>query len=105
MNTSELTDILANSSKRGVGLTKLMVLLHCAEHPGTKLSALAAMSGRSSANMTGIADALIDKGYAKRRSLRHDRRVWTLEITDHGFGVLHNILNLPQPITTTTTTV
>jgi len=44
----------------------------------------------------------------RRRSIRGgDRRTWSLAVTDHGYGLLHNILNLPTQTTTkqTTTTI
>jgi len=94
MNTAELTAILCESGKRGLGLTSLAVLVHCAEHEGVILSKLAGMLGKSKATLTGIADKLQERDLVRRRSIRGgDRRTWTLELTDHGFGVLLNILS------------
>ena len=95
MNTTELSAALCEASKRGLGMTSLAVLVHCAEHQGVTLTKLAALVGRSAANLTGIADRLQERDLVRRRSIRGDRRVWTLELTDHGFGILHNILSLP----------
>jgi DNA-binding MarR family transcriptional regulator len=95
MNTTELTDVLCEAGKRGLGLTSLAVLVHCAEHEGVILTKLAGMLGKSPANLTGIADKLQERDLVRRRSIRGDRRSWTLELTDHGYGILHNILSLP----------
>lgn len=95
MNTTELADFLIAANKQRIGMTSLAVLVHCAEHDGVTLTKLAALVGRSTANLSGIADKLQERDLVRRRSIRGDRRVWTLELTDHGFGILHNILSLP----------
>jgi len=95
MNTAQITEILCAANKRNIGISSLAVLIHCAEHQGVPLTKLAALVGRSAANLSGIADRLQERDLVRQRSIRGDRRSWTLELTDHGYGLLHNILSLP----------
>ena len=98
MNPAQITEILCAANKRNIGISSLAVLIHCAETEGVSLTRLARMIGKSTATLTHVADSLQAADLVRRRSIRGDRRSWTLELTDHGFGVLHNILNLPtQP--------
>lgn len=92
MNTEHLTAILCESGKRKLGITSLAVLVHCAEHEGITLTKLAAMLGKSTANLTGIADKLQDRLLVRRRSIPGDRRSWTLKLTPQGFAMLQTIL-------------
>lgn len=95
MNTDELTAVLCRARKHGVGITSLAVLVHCAEHDGVILSRLAEMVGCGPANLTVITQQLQARDLVRRRSILGDRRSWTVQLTDHGFGILHKILNLP----------
>ena len=108
MTTIELTSALAEAGKRKLNLTSLAVLLHCAETEGVSFSKLAKLLGKTSGCISVIADKLQERDLVRRRSIRGgDRRTWSLAVTDHGYGLLHNILNLPTqtPTKQTTTTI
>jgi len=102
MTTIELTSALAEAGKRKLNLTSLAVLLHCAETECISLSALARLLGKTSGCISLVADKLQERDLVRRRSIRGgDRRTWTLAVTDHGYGLLHNILDLPETTTKT----
>jgi DNA-binding MarR family transcriptional regulator len=105
MTTIQLTSALAEAGKRKLNLTSLAVLLHCAETEGVSFSALARLLGKTSGCISVIADKLQERDLVRRRSIRGgDRRTWSLAVTDHGYGLLHNILSLPTQTTTKQTT-
>ena len=105
MTTIELTSALAEAGKRKLNLTSLAVLLHCAETEGVSFTTLARLLGKTSGCISVIADKLQERDLVRRRSIRGgDRRTWTLAVTDHGYGLLHNILSLPHPTPTPTPT-
>lgn len=96
MTNIELASALTKARKRKLNLTSLAVLLHCAETDGVSLSSLARLLGKTSGCISLIAYNLQERDLVRKRSRQNDRRTWTLAVTDHGIGTLHDILNLPE---------
>jgi DNA-binding MarR family transcriptional regulator len=106
MNTLELKRTLAEASKRKLNLSSLSVLLHCAESECSSFTDISKLIGKTSACVSVIAGNLQDRDLVRRRSvIGGDRRTWSLELTDEGYDLLSNILNLPNQTTPTTTAI
>jgi len=69
---------------RGLKLTPAMLgALARLDEPRT-MGEIAEMLGCDPSNVTGIADALEDRGFGRRRPSAHDRRVKVIELTAKG---------------------
>lgn len=67
-------------------------LLHLSHHEGErKMSELARRTHQSAASLTGIIDRLIDKQLVARARPEGDRRQVTVQITDRGAALLHEV--------------
>ena len=83
---------MIRAREANMALTHLLVLLQLSLNDRTRLCDMAEVLNISSAAVTQLADRMESLGLVHRCSLRMDRRAWMLEITDHGFGVLFNIM-------------
>lgn len=73
---------------RNISVSQLIVLNRLSEEGPEMPSRLARVLGYTTGAMTGIANKLVQSGYARRYAQKDDRRVSRLAITDAGSDLL-----------------
>jgi DNA-binding MarR family transcriptional regulator len=84
----------ANLARYGITEGRFLVLALLLEHQPKPLShsELAALSGVTKGNITGLVDGLEREGHVKRQDSDHDRRVSPIALTPAGRRLIEKIL-------------
>ena len=77
-------------------MSQLKILFALRLHGAAGGQELAQMMGVSLATMTGIVDRLVAGDYVSRREDPSDRRVRRIELTEHGGGLIDNIMTVGE---------
>jgi len=77
-------------------MSQLKILFALRLHGGAGGQELAQRMGVSLATMTGIVDRLVAGDYVSRREDPSDRRIRRIELTEHGTGLIDNIMTVGE---------
>lgn len=82
---------LQAARRNSLSTSAILALLILHRDKATYMTKLSQSMGTSTANVTGVADFLVNKGFAKQRRDENDRRAVIISLTEKGAAIVEEI--------------